>query len=357
MAPRIDIVGLGPADFDLTTVHTTNLITTRPTVLFRTVEHPAVQAFDEPVSFDHVYESEQTFDAVYNRIVAELIEVAVQAHNSGSEPPVYVVPGSPAVAEHTVELLIAHPDIQTTVHPALSFIDLAWVRLGIDPVACGAKIIDGHQLDTQLVGTTGPALIAQCSSQDILSNVKLSVDDFPDQHVTILHHLGLPDEQVLIVPWEEMDRTIRPDHLTSLWVPEFGVSSGSALDSFSALVSDLIDADPWKLEQTHESLIPFLLEEAEECATALRDYDPYSGEGSNEVVSELGDVLYQVVFHSVLGQQDGWFTLADVISGIDHKLQSRHEFMKHIDITDAASAQAAWQQAKEHESDTANDEE
>lgn len=357
MSPRIDIVGLGPADADLTTARTTELINTRDQVYFRTLEHPAAQVFEDPVSFDHVYEAEPDFESVYQRIVDELVAHAHDAAQRGQEPPVYVVPGSPVVAEHTVELLLAHPEVDAVVHPALSFIDLTWVRLQVDPVAIGARIIDGHQLDQQLRFGSGPALIAQCSDAGILSNVKLSIEDPPDVPVTILHHLGLPDEQIIVVPWEDMDRTLTPDHLTSLWVPQFGATSGSSLERFDSLVTELIDADPWKQEQTHRSLIPYLYEEAEECAVALEQYDEYTGEGSSAVVSELGDVLYQVVFHSVLGKQDGWFTLTDVIASIDNKLRSRHEFMKTVDITDADSAQAAWKQAKELESDTGHDEE
>lgn len=357
MSPRIDIVGLGPADAELTTAQTTELISTREHVFFRTLEHPAAQVFPNSVSFDHVYESEQDFASVYQRIVDELVAQAHEAAQNNQQPLVYVVPGSPVVAEHTVELLLQHPEVAARVYPALSFIDLAWVRLQVDPVAIGARIVDGHQLDQQLMFGSSPALIAQCSDAGILSDVKLSVEDPPDVPVTILHHLGLPDEQVLVVPWEDMDRTLTPDHLTSLWVPQFGATPGSALERFDALVGELIDADPWKQEQTHTSLIRYLYEEAEECAVALEQYDEYTGEGSSAVVSELGDVLYQVVFHSFLGKQDGWFTLTDVIESIENKLRSRHEFMKTADITDADSAQVAWKQAKELESDTGHDEE
>ena len=82
--------------------------------------------------------------------------------------------------------------------------------------------------------------------------------------------------------------------------------------------------DPWKAEQTHDSLKRYLLEESYEVLEAIDAYDPATGEGADELCSELGDLLYQVVFHSSIGAEAGWFTLADVARSHPRQAVRRH---------------------------------
>lgn len=75
---------------------------------------------------------------------------------------------------------------------------------------------------------------------------------------------------------------------------------------------------PWDAEQTHESLIPNLIEEAYECVDAIR-------RGNDEDMrEEFGDLLLQVVFHSELAEERGKFDLDEVARGISEKLIRRH---------------------------------
>lgn len=78
------------------------------------------------------------------------------------------------------------------------------------------------------------------------------------------------------------------------------------------------DGCPWDREQTHESLRPYLLEEAAEAVDAI------SSGKLDELAGELGDVLLQVAFHSVVAQEAGTFTYEDVESAIVAKLVRRH---------------------------------
>jgi XTP/dITP diphosphohydrolase len=75
---------------------------------------------------------------------------------------------------------------------------------------------------------------------------------------------------------------------------------------------------PWDRAQTHESLVPYLLEEAGEAADAILEGDPRA------MAEELGDVLLQVAFHSVIAEERGAFTYADVEGRIVEKLIRRH---------------------------------
>ena len=78
------------------------------------------------------------------------------------------------------------------------------------------------------------------------------------------------------------------------------------------------DGCPWDREQTHESLKPYLIEEAYEAIEAIDS-------GSDEhLAEELGDVLLQVVFHAEIADHEGRFTIEDVLRTIIEKLKRRH---------------------------------
>lgn len=78
------------------------------------------------------------------------------------------------------------------------------------------------------------------------------------------------------------------------------------------------DGCPWDKEQTHQSLRPYLLEEAAEVVDAIGKGNP------NELAEELGDVLLQVAFHSVIAEQEGTFAYPQVEQYIVDKLIRRH---------------------------------
>src|SRR3982751_2931346 len=91
-----------------------------------------------------------------------------------------------------------------------------------------------------------------------------------------------------------------------------------SLDDTLALMRDLRARCEWDAAQTHESLRPYLIEEAHELDDAIRlGDDPLMRE-------ELGDVLLQVLFHSVIAEERGVFSFADVAPGVITKMQGRH---------------------------------
>ena len=89
----------------------------------------------------------------------------------------------------------------------------------------------------------------------------------------LLHHLGLDDEVVAVVDWWELDRTVEPDHLTSLYVPALAdrgrLSAGAEVARLVALMDTLRERCPWDRAQTHASLMPHLVEECYEVLDAL----------------------------------------------------------------------------------------
>ena len=120
---------------------------------------------------------------------------------------------------------------------------------------------------------------------------------------------------------------------------------------FLELVRTLRAECPWDREQTHASLTRHLLEETYEVLDAIDHVDVEAGAGFEALEEELGDLLFQVVFHSVLAAEEGQFTLADVARGIHDKLHARHPhvFDPAVGPTDLAQLTVDWERRKVEE--------
>ena len=300
------------------------------------------------VSLDHCYEAGATFDEVYTSIV-DIVRAGAAEHGRVA----YAVPGSPAVAERTVELLRSEESIELEVVPGLSFCDLAWERLGIDPIEAGVRLVDAESFAVQAAGDAGPLLVGQCWSQAVLSSVKLCFDIDPGPAI-LLHHMGLADEAIVEVPWSEIDRTLEADHLTSLYVPHLAVPIARELTRLTELVRVLRDRCPWDREQTHHSLVPHLLEETYEAMEAIEGLgdDPAGAPpaAAAHVSEELGDLLCQVLFHATLAEEEGLFNLADVARSVHDKLVVRHPHVfGDVTATTPGAVLANWERNKHAE--------
>ena len=389
--PHITVVGLGPAGEDMIPPRSRELLRSATTVFLRTARHPAAawlvgtaraprgaepapDGATEVATFDHHYDEAETFEEVYDRIVADLV-TAAQVLATGGGDVLYAVPGSPLVAERTVELLREDPRVDVTVVPAMSFLDLAWARLGVDPLSAGVRLVDGARFALEAAGERGPLLVGQCWSSAVLSEVKLVLGDAEPPHdvnVTVLHHLGLHDEAVAVVPWHELDRAVVPDHLTTLWVPKLAAPVAGELAALDELVRRLRRDCPWDRQQTHASLARHLLEEAYEVLEAIDAIDAVDAIDASEAIDagdaidaevsdaerraalhleeELGDVLFQVFLHSRLAAEESRFTIADVARSLHDKLVSRHPHVfGDVAAHDAATVVANWEALKKEE--------
>jgi tetrapyrrole methylase family protein / MazG family protein len=319
VSPRLTVVGLGPAGPELVNTATLDAIATVAPERrwLRTSRHPSAPVAGAAHTFDAAYDAEATFDEVYRRIADTLLA----AVGDGGGPVLYAVPGSPRVLERSVDLLVADgaaAGVDVEVVPAMSFLDLAWVRLGVDPFEQGVRLIDGHRFEVAAAGERGPLLVAHCHNQRVLSDVKLGFEDETPPSAVVLQRLGSPDEAVVEVDWEDLDRVIEADHRTTVYVPVAAAPVAAELVRFDGLVRTLRQECPWDREQTHASLTRYLLEEAYEVLDAVTAGD------DDHLEEELGDLLFQVVLHSAIARERGAFTLADVARGIHDKLYARH---------------------------------
>ena len=124
--------------------------------------------------------------------------------------------------------------------------------------------------------------------------------------------------------------------------------SVAALLAVMARLRDPKRGCPWDLAQSFATIAPYTIEEAYEVADAIENEGAIDPERLKE---ELGDLLFQVVFHARLAEERGWFGFADVARAIGEKLTRRHPhiFAEEGLPTDAASLNRRWEEHKADE--------
>lgn len=321
--PQIEIVGLGPGSPGQMTLETLTLLKNDSPNFFRTKIHPVMDFIRAEgityESFDCYYEIEDSFETVYDKIVKTLIEYAKSGKNL-----VYAVPGNPMFGEKTVEKLIQAAKaegIDYQLHPGVSFVDVTLNALERDPID-GLKIIDAFDCLKNPPDPRIGALVTQVYDQHMASELKLQLMDIynPEKKVILLTNSGIPKQEIsLEICLYEIDRVDTINHLTSLYIP----AENTAYQGFQGIIEIMKTLRgeagcPWDRIQTSESLRYYLLEESYEVLEAIDNED------WDNLAEELGDVLFQLVFHAEIASEAGHFTMKQVIDGINEKMIRRH---------------------------------
>lgn len=101
---------------------------------------------------------------------------------------------------------------------------------------------------------------------------------------------------------------------------------------------------PWDRRQTHESLIPCLEEESQEVIDAIRNQD------MENLCEELGDLLFQVMSHSQIAEENGCFSVEDVVHGISEKMIRRHpNVFGTVEVKTQEEGMKLWEKIKSEE--------
>ncbi|SDS79017.1 tetrapyrrole methylase family protein / MazG family protein [Paenibacillaceae bacterium GAS479] len=408
-APSITIAGLGTGDPDQLTLGIWRRLQEADTIYVRTEKHPMMdmlRGIGVPIhSFDRFYEEADSFPQVYEAIVEELLTLAKakdaaytasspataeaasiagspsDVASASSDSPatagaasnacspsdvgpastscptitgiLYAVPGHPMVAERTVQLLRERcpaEGVQLQVLGGESFLDIAFTRLGFDPIE-GFQLLDASSLQPHLLQPQLHTLIGQVYDDFTASDVKLTLmERYPEEHpVTIGHALGVAgEERIITVPLYELDRGQNYGNLSLVYVPASSDESlrARSFDRLHEIVSILRSPDgcPWDREQTHQSIRKNFIEELYEALEAIDEDDP---DGMKE---EFGDIILQVMLHSQMEEEAGAFTVYDVIQELNEKLIFRHPHVfGTVGAADSEEALVNWERMKAEE--------
>jgi tetrapyrrole methylase family protein/MazG family protein len=352
----ITILGLGPGDASLLTLEANEILDNAQEIYLRTSQHPTVTSLPAHLrlrSFDDLYESEEEFSSIYEKIAVEILRLGQRP-----EGVVYAVPGHPLVGEESVQRILAlsrEQGCQVRIVPGLSFIEAALTVLAIDPLE-GLQIVDATTLSERLhpnLDPDLPALVGQLYDRRVASEVKLTLMNLypPEHEVTLLRNLGARDMVVEALPLHELDHLQDIDHLTTLFIPP--LPKPSSVSTFHDIVARLRAPGgcPWDREQTHQTLRPHLLEETYEVLQAIDEED------DEALREELGDLMLQIVLHAQIAVEQGSFTLAQVLETIIEKLIRRHPHVfAGLEVADADEVLRNWQAIKRQEKEEKEDE-
>ncbi|QHA90061.1 nucleoside triphosphate pyrophosphohydrolase [Bacillus sp. N1-1] len=350
----ITIIGTGAGDLTQLSLGSYRKLKSADRIFARTLDHPVLKELMSEglvvTGFDDIYESNDSFEETYRTIVDRLFEEAQQ----GSL--IYAVPGHPMMAEATVQLLLeeqAQQGVEVIVAGGQSFLDDLFTAVRIDPIE-GCQILDATRFTKSEVQVRNHLIFVQVYDQFTASSVKLTLMELlPDDYeVTVLQAAGSQDEKIMTVPLFELDRSMEVNNLTAVYVPP--VKDTTLLYQDFEWVRHVVASlrgpggCPWDQKQTHESLKKYLIEEAYEVFEAIDDQD------DEHLADELGDVLLQVLLHAQIGEDEGMFTIEDVIGKLSDKLIRRHPHVFGDEqVQTAEEVVGLWNQVKEQEKDAA----
>lgn len=320
----ITLLGLGPGDPGLLTRQAWRILEQSSELYLRTRQHPVVDHLPgqaQVLSFDHLYEGGESFEAVYAQIVEDVLRL-------GRRPKgvVYAVPGHPFIAESTGPEIARRAQAEglpLQVVEGLSFLEPVCTALGQD-LFPQMVLLDALDLAVAHVPTFPPhqpAIIAQIHSRMVANNLKLTLATlYPDDHpVQLVHAAGTSQQMVEHLALYEIDRSPHIGLLTALYLPP--LARETAFEPFLEVVANLRSPEggcPWDLEQTHQSLRSGMLEETYELLHAIDTEDEVG------MCEELGDLLMNILLQAQIAADEGEFTIADVLQGVHTKIVARH---------------------------------
>ena len=324
MKPKITVVSLGPGDPGLLTLQTADHLRSGKTrLILRTSRHPAARWLAEQniamESMDSWYDRYDDFDEMHRAMAEWLWAEAVQkaitlgVADAGTDGLVLalgaarpekaelrVLPGVSA-SENCIASLPpeCRPDPGLQAFSAFGFLSLT------DNPECSL-------------------LLTELDSALLAGEVKLRLADLLEDEQEILFFP--PSEQtprpVRKIALYQLDTQKAYDHTAAVFIPGLGYLKRErhTFGDLTRIVSRLRAPDgcPWDRIQTHESLRPYMVEEAWEAVNAIDDGD------MDHLADELGDVLFQVFIHASIGESCGEFSMTDVVSGICRKMIQRH---------------------------------
>ncbi|HLI88222.1 MAG TPA: nucleoside triphosphate pyrophosphohydrolase [Ktedonobacteraceae bacterium] len=361
----ITILGLGPGSINDLTRQAYDILQqaahNNQSVYLRTILHPTVEDLRRALptlhieSFDSIYDESEEWDTLYRRIAEEVCRQGEQ------QPIIYAVPGHPLIGEATVQLvrqIARERGLSTTIVAGLSFLEPVCTLLDLDPFADGMQLIDATMLtgigSDEIAGKiipTLPLLVAQVYNRRFASAVKLALSEcYPDEWpVKLVRAAGLSSEEAVIeMPLYELDRHSHANHLSTLYVPPLGPLEALRLPETLRYITMRLRRDPdgcpWDREQTHQSLIHYVIEETYEVVEALEEND------MEKLAEELGDLLLQVYLHAEIARQEGAFAIGDVFEHVNAKLIRRHPHVfGDVEVENAGQVVQNWEAIKRQE--------
>ena len=342
----LTVVSIGPGDVSLLNQATVDTLCGASPLILRTDHHPmAAWLKDQDISYvslDDLYESSDDFDCMNSAMADRVWQLAAEGKHA-----VYAVPD--LLTDRSVDELFRHiPEScsEPEIIPGFSYADFYLARCRGLISSGNIRIVSASEFLSSFYDPEQSLLITEVDGAITAGDVKAHLSSLFDEEssVWLIQAGGRP----VSLPLYELDRKKKYDHMTAVLVP-----GSDFLHHCRNTIHDLLnimerlrapDGCPWDSIQTHESLRPYMVEEAWEAVNAIDDNDP------DHLADELGDLLFQIVFHASVGKSFGEFDFVDVVTNICTKMIHRHPHVfgsKHVSSPDEVSD--TWEEIKRQE--------
>ena len=309
-----------------------------PRVILRTARTPVAAYLEERgirfTSLDAFYENAEDFDSLNDALAGAVLEAAEQM------PLVYAV--LDAQWDESVRMITEKAPDAARVLPGVGMFDR------LRQAHPDARMCAGDALPDALGDE--PLLIVEIDSALLAGEIKLAMIDWFGADCPCVWYAPTENGEYAGKPiaLQDLDRQRRYDHTAALYIapPALREKERFTVQDLVRIMRVLRSPGgcPWDRAQTHESLRPYLIEEAYEVTQAIREEDWL------HTADELGDVLLQVVFQANIGDQYGTLTLSDITTAICRKMIHRHPHIfsdVRADTADAVSEN--WEAIKRQE--------
>lgn len=305
----INIVGLGATDERDLTLEAVSVINNGNRNFLRTNRHAAVKYFIdndiEFISFDYLYDNEDSFEKVYEKIVDNLLNY------EKNEDINYFVPGTPLVAEKTVTMLIDR-GFDINIVNGISFIEPVLASVGRDAVN-GLIFLDSDASKNDFV-TDKDILVTQVYNERIASDLSIKLQEVydPMDEAFVITDAGLFTEEVHKVKIFEISRLKCYNHQSCVYIPKSNVKGINNV--FDKIESDIEDKNLFADEDLYEKFRDSIINSAKNINEDSED--------------EIEDIFIKSLYLLKLKEYEGYINFGKSIDEIYKKLDKIEVFLK-----------------------------
>ena len=342
----VQIIGLGAGSIEDLTVRAHNALHENLPTFARTDRHPIINELRKEIdikSFDDYFEKYESFDTVYEKITDSVVELA-RDHKKIN----YCTAGSPYYGDIVTKKLLNEykNEFNIIIIDGMSFLDKCIKLSGYSDYKSVA-VLDCLETDEFSFDINSFNIITQVYDEEIASQLKLKLmESYPDTSYALI--IDVLEENVKKIPLFLLDQEKKYGFSTYICILPIEISESTVynVNNLCRLVKVLRGPDgcPWDKKQTHSSIRQHVIEEAYEVVDAIDNDD------IDNLVEELGDLLFQVVFHAELGSEEGYFNINDVLTNVCNKMYSRHPHVfGDVKAGNVDEALKSWESSKQKE--------
>ena len=337
----ITIIGLGVEKGDLTARGAECIrlaVQAGAKVLVRTAKTRSYQTvldMDIPHStLDYIYEKSRSFKTLAKNLAKAVADAGENA--------VYLVDGS-ASEDYSVKEILKRTRGKAQIIDGVSKVG-ALVSLARFK-SCSYTAVSAYELFERADTLTLPLIVYDLDDRALASDCKLRLGNALGEEISAQFITGGKSKKIALY---ELDRQKIYDYSSAVAIERIDLLEKTrfSTDDLKEIITRLRAPDgcPWDRVQTNDSIKMAAVEEAYELVDAINQDD------DDKILEETGDILMQAVFHAVLKEEMGAFDFNDVVSGVCHKLISRHTHVFGADkASDNESALSVWEKNKMQE--------